>query len=1390
MEIIRLLANSFRCGSVFLVLLFFSISAQATTYDFSYSGRLVDDTGKPFDGPLALKVSFFHSPTSTSPVLEITAGLSNVSLQDGVFQITMALDPQDFNTVFPAVVQAVYLQITDVTHGKSYDRQQISMLPYAGKIPVDESKFYWNTRGELSLVDQSINLAAPGAIGVTTPSTAQFTSLGATAPSAASTALTVKGAASQSGNLTEWKNSSGTVLTAVDPAGTLKFSGGTSNTIGLKAPSSLSTNLTYTLPVAPTAGAYLTTDNSGNMSWVTSSSSVDATGLTGLTQGSVPFAKSSGLGEDNAAFVWDDANKRLGIGTSTPGTSLDVNGNLRISNLRSYALTRALSTAADDTILLGTLEFASKSAAVTLKVAMSGFGAAKSYFLPLSYDQTLGTWKEVMPLTASKEGIDNFAVDVNVNATTAIFRLRRVAGTTAGTAYVTLIHEGVMTDTFTSSSTTGNSAAPGSYYSSSLLTMTGGSIIAGGPINLPADPTTAMQAATKQYVDASVASNATGTSTTTFTNKTIDAASNTISNISNTNLSATAAIEDSKLATISAAGKVSGAAITSGTIAGSTAVSTSGSIATTGKAGVGAAAGTSQLEVKGSGATSATSALNVMNSTPTSLLFVRDDGNVGIGTTNPGATLELSGSNTPRLLFNATNTNRGYISLNSTTFDFASSVSPGAFRFLGTADPSFPVVNINTGLGGNSSVLTLNNYLGTNKNLVVKAHASQTANITEWQNSGGTAMSVVDSTGRFGIGTTSPGSLLQVAGDITPEVDSTRSVGSAALRYGTVYTRGVNSGVNTLSVSGGAMLFNVAGTDRVRIVEGLRVGNAYVNIAAPTDGAIISGNVGIGTPSPGSKLDIIGQSGASIPGLRVMETGATPTMAGNADNLLTVRGTGSSATAWRGRITAGGDNAAFLFGEYNSKAWIGAHNAALNAWADVYLNPDGAATAYIGAFPTAATPVMTIKNSNGNVGIGTTIPSNLLSVSPTQYSTGTASQSGATVTGSGTTFTFAMVGSQLVFANGTSAGTITAVTNGTTLTVSTSQTVTSQAYLIQYYGLHVSSTGKVSVGSSSPTSTSHLTVVPAPNSGSAIDIPVTLTSGTGIDLTSGNGISGTATGINFGSWGVRSGKAININAMGMTSGTAIDIGGVGVGGTTTSSGHIIHVHPSKSPGWMTSSESGNYLKLARDYASTGGGTLNLTGDIAAFSSNCTQSGGTCNDSSSILSLTQSYANASGTVLKVDNSGTGYAATFTGGNVGIGTTSPAQRLSVGASGDGSVAIANSWTTYSDERLKKDISIIDNALDKISKIAGYFFYWKKGSDDSRQIGVMAQEVEEIFPEVVKTGSDGIKSVDYPKLVAPMIEAIKTLKDQNETLKSDNESMRVVLCDLRPDAAFCAK
>jgi hypothetical protein len=127
-----------------------------------------------------------------------------------------------------------------------------------------------------------------------------------------------------------------------------------------------------------------------------------------------------------------------------------------------------------------------------------------------------------------------------------------------------------------------------------------------------------------------------------------------------------------------------------------------------------------------------------------------------------------------------------------------------------------------------------------------------------------------------------------------------------------------------------------------------------------------------------------------------------------------------------------------------------------------------------------------------------------------------------------------------------------------------------------------------------------------------------------------------------------------------------------------------------------------------------------------------------------------------------------------GYVGIGTWTPGALFQVGNSGDGSVAKANSWSTFSDIRLKRDLTKIPNASEIVDGLNGYYYYWKDGKDQSRQVGVVAQEVEKVLPEVVHTGSDGIKTVDYPKLTAVLIEAYKEMEAKNASLETRVEEL----------------
>lgn len=96
------------------------------------------------------------------------------------------------------------------------------------------------------------------------------------------------------------------------------------------------------------------------------------------------------------------------------------------------------------------------------------------------------------------------------------------------------------------------------------------------------------------------------------------------------------------------------------------------------------------------------------------------------------------------------------------------------------------------------------------------------------------------------------------------------------------------------------------------------------------------------------------------------------------------------------------------------------------------------------------------------------------------------------------------------------------------------------------------------------------------------------------------------------------------------------------------------------------------------------------------------------------------------------------------------------------------------TSSDLRLKKNIREINNALEKIQNIDGVYFNWKE--NDERSIGLIAQQVEKNFPELVLTDEyTGLKSVNYPGLIAPLIEAVKNQQKQIQALKDEIETLK---------------
>jgi prepilin-type N-terminal cleavage/methylation domain-containing protein len=118
-----------------------------------------------------------------------------------------------------------------------------------------------------------------------------------------------------------------------------------------------------------------------------------------------------------------------------------------------------------------------------------------------------------------------------------------------------------------------------------------------------------------------------------------------------------------------------------------------------------------------------------------------------------------------------------------------------------------------------------------------------------------------------------------------------------------------------------------------------------------------------------------------------------------------------------------------------------------------------------------------------------------------------------------------------------------------------------------------------------------------------------------------------------------------------------------------------------------------------------------------------------------------------------------------------------------SANGSITVTGTVTASSDINLKKNIEIIPNSLERILKVKGVLFDWIDPQKDSRrQMGLIAQNVEKVFPELVYTNDHGIKSIAYQNLVAPLIEAVKSLWQMVQDLKQEVLQLKQELLALK--------
>ncbi|POB12988.1 hypothetical protein C0Z22_14035 [Halobacteriovorax sp. DA5] len=157
-----------------------------------------------------------------------------------------------------------------------------------------------------------------------------------------------------------------------------------------------------------------------------------------------------------------------------------------------------------------------------------------------------------------------------------------------------------------------------------------------------------------------------------------------------------------------------------------------------------------------------------------------------------------------------------------------------------------------------------------------------------------------------------------------------------------------------------------------------------------------------------------------------------------------------------------------------------------------------------------------------------------------------------------------------------------------------------------------------------------------------------------------------------------------------------------------------------------------------------------------------------------------------------------------GNVGIGISAATEKLHVAGN-----VLAAAYLYTSDERFKENVETIIDPLHKVNSLRGVTFDWKTDEYPERNfpkektVGFIAQEVEKVQPELVKTGQDGYKSVQYGNITALLVEAVKSisnkidklfnndeevkreiasLKEENEQLKADMQKMRKAIKELQ--------
>ena len=179
---------------------------------------------------------------------------------------------------------------------------------------------------------------------------------------------------------------------------------------------------------------------------------------------------------------------------------------------------------------------------------------------------------------------------------------------------------------------------------------------------------------------------------------------------------------------------------------------------------------------------------------------------------------------------------------------------------------------------------------------------------------------------------------------------------------------------------------------------------------------------------------------------------------------------------------------------------------------------------------------------------------------------------------------------------------------------------------------------------------------------------------------------------------------------------------------------------------------------------TGAVVGDVTGNISGSSGSCTGNAATATLATNATNATTA-TNATNITVASESTDTTCFPLFATSATGNQAPKSSTNLTFDASaGRLSATFLNS---LSDEKLKKDISTIDNAVDKVMQLRGVDYTWKQSEEKSK--GVIAQELQKVLPELVSESDDRL-SVNYNGIIGVLIEAIKEQQKQIDELKGN--------------------